>query len=199
MSVQTTTYDVFLSYSSTEVRTAQLVEDALVAAGLDVFNPSAVHPEVPRDEVLWKALAETAALVVIIHSERVLGSSTAVEVGAAMAWHKPIYVVHAGNGTARSPAYLERFPAYPVSRIDDVVWSIKRSLKTLSDEERDLLGKVYVEFGVPADRLLQNPASLEDLARQFNSRCHTSYAGEILIQEILRLRKSARLPRLRKG
>ena len=199
MSVQTTTYDVFLSYSLTEARTADLVERALVEAGLDVFNPARIDPGLPIQEVLWKALAETAALVVIVHSERAPGSNTAVELGAAMAWHKPIYIVHAGNGTARPPAYLERFPAYPMSRIDDVVSSIKRSLRTLSDDEREALREVYAELAVPADQLLANPTSLEDLAREFNSRCHTTYAGERLIQEILRLRKAGRLPRLRKG
>jgi len=199
MSVQTTTYDVFLSYSLTEARTAGLVERALAAAGLDVFNPAKIDPGLSIQEVLWKALAESAAFVVIVHPGRALGSNTSVELGAAMAWHKPIYIVQVGNGAAKPPAYLERFPAYPLSRIEDVVTSIKRSLKTLSDEEREMLCEVYAEMGVSADQLLLDPASLEDLARKFNSRSNTSYAGERLIQELLRLRKSGRLPRVRKG
>ncbi len=199
MSVQTTTYDVFLSYSLTEARTAGLVERALTEAGLDVFNPARADPGLPTQEMLWKVLAESAALVVIIHPQRAPGSNTAVELGAAMAWHKPIYVVRAGNGTAKPPAYLERFPAFPLSRIEDVVTSIKRSLRTLSDEERETLCEVYAEMGVSADQLLSDPASLEDLAQKFNSRSNTSYAGERLIQELLRLRKSGKLPRLRKG
>lgn len=117
--------------------------------------------------------------------------------GAAMAWHKPIFVVHTMTGNVRLPSYLEDFPAYPISRIDDVVQSIKRGLKPLSENEQSVLTSVYAELGIPTDRLLREPAAIEKFAQAFNKLCGTNLSGERLLQELVRLRKDGRLPRLR--
>src|SRR3990167_2333250 len=113
MSVQTTTYDVFLSYSLVEKPAAELVERALQEAGLDVFDPARIDPASEIHDTLWRALAESAAFVVVVPRERDPASNTAVELGAAMAWHKPIYVVHSERGPVTIPGYLSEYPAYP--------------------------------------------------------------------------------------
>jgi len=197
MSTQVVTYDVFLSYSLPEGRTAELVERALVEAGLDVFNVAKVEPGESLQDVLWRALAESAALVAILPSQSPVASSVAVELGAFIAWHKPIYIVHSATGHVKLPSYLTEFPAYPISRVDDVVQSIKRGPQPLSAQEREILFHVYLELGIPADRLLTDPASVEKLAREFQDRSGTPVPGERLAQELLRLRKRGSLPRLR--
>jgi hypothetical protein len=196
MSVQTTTYDVFLCYSLTEAETAELVERSLTQAGLDVFDPRNLEAGSRIDDVLWHAVAKSATLVVIVDPQVAPNANVALELGAAMAWHKPIYVVHADGGTAKLPSYLREFPAYPVSRLGDIAQSVKRGLTTLSDEERSILSSVYTELGIPVDKLLAKPAHVDALGRAFNSRCRKGASGERLVQELLRLRKAGQLPRL---
>ena len=197
MSVQTTIYDVFLSYSLMEAETAQLVERTLTQAGLDVFNPAKLEPGSHIRDLLWRALAESAALVVIVDPLRAPGSNVGVELGAAMAWHKPIYVVDANGGITKLPSYLREFPVYPISRIDDVAQSVKRGLVTLSEEEQSLLMSVYADLGISVDRLLTDPAHVDAFGQQFNRLCQRQVAGERLVQALLRLRKAGQLPRLR--
>ena len=135
MSVQTPTYDVFLSYSLTEGPIAELVECALTQAGLRVFNHSKLERGRHIEDALRLALAESGAVVAIVDPQRGPASAVAVELGAAMAWHKPIYLVHADIGVIRLPSYLQEFPTYPISRADDVVRSVKQGLNPLSEEQ----------------------------------------------------------------
>ena len=197
MSTQIATYDVFLSYSLTEARVADLVERTLSEAGLDVFNSAKAEVDGTNRNVLWRALAESSALVAIIPPLRTLPSTVSVEIGAAMAWHKAIYVIHTERGHAKLPKYLASFPAYPVSRIDDVALAITRGLVLLGEEDRSVLGTLYSKLGIPTDRLLQEPAAIEEFAEEFNRQRGTHMSGERLLQELIRLRKSGDLPRLR--
>jgi hypothetical protein len=197
MSTQVATYDVFLSYSLPDARTAELVERALEEGGLDVFNVVKVEPGEGLQDLVWRALAESAALVVVVSSQDNLASSVVVEVGAFLAWHKPIYIIHAAKGGTKLPSYLAKFQAYPISRVDDVVQSVKRDLQPLSDQDRAVLSDIYVTLGIPTDKLLGQAASIEELAREFESKSGRRVAGERLVQELVRMRKYANLPRLR--
>lgn len=199
MTTQTQTYDVFLSYSFTEGSTANLVERALTEAGLDVFTPSKVQATEDLEDALWRALAECAAVVAVLAPDRAPGSSTSVELGAAIAWHKPICIVHAEAASVRLPKYLSDFATYPISRIDDVVQSVMRTLRPLSKEDRAALCDIYMELGIPADNLLREPDAVEALARAFHSRRRKRTSGERLVQELIRLRKGGHLPRLVKA
>jgi len=198
MSRTKTIYDVFLSYSLTEADTAALVERALTAAGFDVFTPAKVEPGADVREAVWRALAESAALVAVVHPQHAPMSNTMVELGAAMAWHKSIFVVQTVNGKTRPPDYLQEFPVYPLSRLDDVVQSVRGSLKPLSERERDILRAVYADLRIPTDRLLRDPTAIEALASEFNRRSTAPVSGERLVQELIRLRKAGLLPRLAK-
>lgn len=197
MSTAVSDYVVFLSSSVTEGQTASLVERALTEAGLGVVSaPKLVQAGENIQNRLWKAIAESDAVVVVIDPSRPLPSSTGVEVGAAMAWHKPIYVLLTEAGNAKLPANLGE--SYPVARIDDLVQSLRRALKPLAREDQEVLAAVYSELGIPADRLLHQPAAIDELARGFQAHAGRQVAGERLVQELLRLRKSGRLPRVGK-
>jgi nucleoside 2-deoxyribosyltransferase len=197
MRVQTTTYDVFLSYSLTEAQQARLVERALAEAGLDVFTSDKLESGLPVSDVLRQALAESSAVVVVVDPQHTPGSNVAVEVGAAMAWHKPIYVVQTEAGKIIVSDYLRDFPTFPMSRLEDVVESVKRSFADLSEEERESLRSVYAKLGIPVDRLLGQPASIDALAREFHAKCRRRVSGERLVQELVRLRKRGQLSRSR--
>ena len=139
-----TTYDVFLSYPMTEAALADQVARALQQAGLDVFYDR-FEIEAGEDyrDALWRAVAESAALIAIVPSEGPLASFIVFEIGAFKAWHKPIYVIQAAEGNIKLPNYLADCPVYPLSRVTDVVESIKRGLASLTEDDRVVLEDIY--------------------------------------------------------
>jgi nucleoside 2-deoxyribosyltransferase len=199
MSVQTCPYDVFLSYSFTEGRTADLVERALTEAGLNVFNHAKIELGKDLEDVVRSALAESAAVVVVVDPERPPAHGTLLELGAAMAWEKPIYLVRADAGTVRLPDYLRRFRAYSVSGVDDMVQAVRREAAQLSEADRAVLLAVYAEFGIPLDRLMDEPRHVDALGHEFTARRKKHILGERLVQELMRLRKRGELPPIPKA
>ena len=159
-----TTYDVFLSYPQTEAGLAYRVACALQQAGLDVFWQHRSEAEQDVQDTIWRAIAESAALIVIVPSESPLASSVVVEIGAFKAWRKPIYVIQAAEGNIKLPSYLADCPVYPLSRVIDVVESIKRGLSSLTEEDRAALTDIYRKAGIPLDQLLMNRAAIDDLS-----------------------------------
>ncbi|MBN2580341.1 MAG: toll/interleukin-1 receptor domain-containing protein [Pirellulales bacterium] len=199
MSTQTaTTYDVFLSYPLSETAVAGSVANALKQVGLDVFGLDRIEAGENWRDVVWKALAESSAMIAIVPSEGILSSSVAVEVGAFRAWQKPIYIIQAGRGDLKLPAYLASFPVYPLSRVDDIVESIQRGLESFSEDDRKTLAIIYCELGIPTDQLLGNPACIDQLATEFEARTRKKVPGGQLVRELLNLRKSGDLPRIQK-
>ena len=204
MSVQISAQDVFLSYSITEGRTAELVRLAFSEAGLDVFDTAACESGSHSEDILRQALAKAAAVIVIVDVQRAPASTTMVELGAAIAWRKPIYVVYADTDVVKLPSYLQNYHAYPISRIDDLVRAVKHpqgSLSRLSEEDREVLRSVYVDMGVSVDKLAVNPGLLDQFSADFNARRGSDIPGERLMQELFNLRKrggKSGLPRLRK-
>lgn len=198
MSTQTaTTYDVFLSYPRTESGLADQVARSLEQAGLDVFWDREIALGENLQDTIWRALAESAALIAIVPSEGPLASNIAVEVGAFKAWCKPIYIIQAARGQVRLPAYLADCQVYPPSRVDDVVASIKRGLASLTEDDCRVLASIYDNYGISVDEILTNPVKIEAFADEFNARCRKRVTGERLVQELLRLRKKGQLPRIR--
>ena len=197
MKVQTTPCDVFLSYSLPEAQTADLVERALVGAGLNVLSPSKLENGTPYEDTIQLAIAESQIVVVIIDPRQAPSSTTAVELGAAIAWGKPIYVV-TEPGNTRLPDYLQNYPVFPVSRIDDLVQSARHdTTKSLSEDERSILYDVYSEVGIPRDKLVMTPSALKKLTIIFNDRSNTRVSQEQLAREIILLGKRGKLPRIR--
>lgn len=57
----------------------------------------------------------------------------------------------------------------------------------------------YVENDVPSDTLLKNQDKLSEFTRRFNTRLDTSsYTDKEVATKLLSLRKSGKLPRIRK-
>ncbi len=193
------TYDVFLSFSLADAGVADLAAQALTKAGLDVFRSDAVQPGSKLSDAVWQALAESAAVVMIIDPDEPPAATPAVELGAAMAWHKPVFALRSKTSTARLPAYLSDFPTYPVSRVDDLVRSIMEQSEALSPDEVATLGRVYEVLATPTDRLLRQPAVVDQLARSFAKASGRHVSGERLMRELIRLRKQGGLPRVRKS
>ena len=191
-----TTYDVFVSHAISDSDVAREIAESLQAAGLATFHAGAVRQGDDIGDAIWDALAESRALIAIISPDLPLQAMGTVEIGAAAAWSKPIYVVVNGSLTTKLPSVLRSYPIYPLSRFDEVIHAIQTGFDALTIDERDALADVYQNVGVPADQLSQSPRALRDLAKAFGKRTHKQFSGERLLSEILRLRKSGRLPRL---
>lgn len=197
MSTKTTTNDVFLSYSMADAEAARTVTASFVAAGIQVFDLAELRPGENLQQVVMKAIAEASALVAVLKPSSSSNPSIAVEIGAAWAWNKPVFVISTDEQDLRPPSFLGDARVYPPSRVDDVIRAIRRSLQPLSDEDRHVLRAVYASLNLSTDNLVQQPTAVDALATSFNRRRHKHVSGERLVQELIRMRKQGRLPRLR--
>ena len=190
--------DVFLSSAYSQKEAAEQVAHALRDAELRVFNFQELE-KMGQDaaSLLWQALAESEALVGIVSPGVQQSAAAAVEIGAAMAWHKPVYLIQTDPDIPDLPSYLEGFHRYPLSRVDDVVTAIRAGRGPLSDEDMSALSKIYARFAVPTDQYLRHPAIVDRLASAFSARRRKNISGERLVQELIRLRKRGDLPKVR--
>jgi hypothetical protein len=169
----------------------------LSEAGLAVFDISEIGPRYNIVEEMWQALAESWALVVLI-KPGTIPPSVAVEIGAAAAWQKPIYIVTIAEGKYQLPASLSQYELVKSSEISKLVESISKGRKPLTDKDRDALKEAYSRVRIPTDQLLREPRYVQKLQHLLKKEYGLTISGERMMQELLRLRKSGRLPRTRK-
>jgi len=189
------TYDIFLSYSLDLQNQAEVVAKKFADAGLTAFDLSELEPAHNVVEETWQALAESWALVVIVKPST-MPPSVAVEIGAASAWQKPVYILIETEGEYHLPVYFSKYETFKFSEIGTVVELILKDLKPLSDEDRQALAKAYVDLCIPTDRLLREPSSIERLKNVLWKELGIRISGERIMQELLRLRKRGRLPKI---
>jgi len=192
-----TTYDVFVSHAASDAKVASKIAHLLDAAGLQTFHEGSLEPGMDIKDVLWQALAESRALIAIISPETPWHAMGMIEIGAAAAWNKPVFLILNGPSSTKLPAALSAYPVYPISRLEEVIREIRTGLHPLSDEERDLLVELYRKSKTPTDQLNQSPRTLRELTEKFNRSSHRTLSGERLLLELLRMRKHRLLPRLR--
>ncbi len=197
MVTATTTYDVFLSYSSSDREVAAEIARRLESAGLHAFYDECIEPGTDLSSAIWDALAECRALVAVVSVHTTPDAMGMVEIGAAIAWNKPIYPILAGPSSTQLPDALKSYHAYPRNRLDDVIQKIRTEFEPLTDHDREVLVDVYKELNVSADEIGQSARSLRELTVQFNRRAQKQLSGERVLSELLRLRKKRALPRLR--
>jgi hypothetical protein len=162
-----------------------------------VFDPAAARAGAGVQQVVMKAIAECGALVAVMRPDAASTPSIGVEIGAAWAWKKPVYVISTDETNLRPPLALSHVRVFPPSRIDDLIYAFKQDNQPLSDDDRAALLAAYKDLNIPTDQLVQQPAALENLAARFGRGRRRRIAGERLVQELIRLRKKGRLPRIR--
>lgn len=199
MSVTTleTICDVVFAHGARDQGVARFVRQVLSNSSLGAFSVDTING---GDELIGdvrRALAECSAVVLLLTRSTLNSQNTAFEVGMALAWNKPIYVLFDGIDTEEIPAYLRDFRVRPLSDVEIVVQEIAEGRHALSDSARTELVEVYRELAVPTDQLLARPLELKELADRFRERTGSSIGGERLAQELIRLRKQSKLPRLR--
>ncbi len=198
MAKNSVTYDVFIVYDRRDAQTAACVADVLRTHGLTVFlDVEQLSPGMSIEDSIWQAMAESHAFVVVV-PEAILSSWLAFELGAAKAWNKPIYAVSAFAAHNNIPVSLRDFQILPVSRVDEIAQSITNTSAPLSEDDIVHLGDAYAATGVTVDQLLLQPQQLAALVKQFNKKSGRKMSGEQIMWHMLRLRKQAKLPVLKK-
>lgn len=185
-------FDIFISYAMQDRALAEQLAAACQAAGLSSVTANDIAPGANWDQVLWEALAESKALLAIV-SRTAPTANMGVELGAALAWNKPIFgIVDDASGSAL-PASLPSMRLYPASRIDDVIHAVKASDADLTDADRDELRKIYLESQTPVDRYAIDLDALRQLTDQFRGKINKPVSQERLLAELMRMRKAGKL------
>ena len=199
MSIATNTiYDVFITHGARDRGIADLVGRALADAGLEVY---AIHESQPDEDELSEMRTELAgcsAFVVILTQSTVKSPNVAFEIGMALAWNKPVFVLYDGISKSDIPNYLRSYRVASISKLSQVVREIKKVQQPLSDSDRETLVEVYCDLAVATDKLLGRPLLVRQLAEDFNGRTKSAVGGEKLVQELIRLRKQGKLPKLKR-
>ncbi|MGN6726953.1 MAG: toll/interleukin-1 receptor domain-containing protein [Tepidisphaeraceae bacterium] len=190
---KTITYDVFITHRAKDELIARRLAKLLEKSGLSVYSQLTSKAAARFADEMREALSESRSLVVIMSEVATASTTIALEVGAAHAWQKAIFVVLHDISHAQVPAYLSGTPFVRSNQIEKLVDAIKATSNGLTDKEKILLSDLYRRTGVPTDRLLHSPVPLERLARDFNRLAQTSLAPETILQELIRLRKKGKL------
>jgi TIR domain len=189
--------DVFLAASRRDAGVAEVVRRAFEDSGLVVFSSATMELGSDFSNAIREAIAESRVFVALLTPSFVRSSHLPLEIGGAWAWEKPIYLLLESLSPKDVPSYLKRYKAIPTTKLADAVASIARSAKPLSEQQREQLTRLYADLGVSSDQLALQPDTLDTLTRSFNEAVATRFSPERVLQEIVRLRKQGKLPRLR--
>ena len=192
MAKDVSTTDVFLSYNQRDAALADAMAGVLRSLGLNVFPGAGIAKGQCTEDAIWEAMAESKAVLVIV-TEAEPSAWILIELGAAKAWNKPVYVVASNPAAARLPAGARGMTIYPPSRIEEIGQEIKRHSDELSEADRAVLVEEYHRIGVPVDQLALQPKYLSRLTKQFKKRAKRDVASEELVRTLLLLRKRGAL------
>jgi len=187
------TFDVFISHRRVDSSTAQRVADNLSAIDLVVYDQAISSNASRFGDDVREALAESRVLLVILSKSSLRSATIALEVGAARAWQKAVYVLLVGVVPKEMPPFLQELDTFTVSRIPALINAIRDSASPLTLSQQAILARVYESSSVPSDQLARRPMALERLTRRFNNLASTTFAPERLLQELIRLRKKGKL------
>lgn len=186
------TYDVFVSYSQADKDLAREIAVQCKENRLQAF----VAGDMPQGESLgdrlWDALSESRAFVIIL-SDVGPTPHMGVELGAAQAWHKPVFGVVRDPRTKIPSSSMPGIHLYPAERIDDIIRAVKESGDDFTEPDYVTLAEIYRAINVSVDQLALAPRELEKLARKFNDSTGKLATGERLLSELLRMRKMGKL------
>jgi hypothetical protein len=191
------TYDVFISHGPSENKLASAIAEDLKSVGLEAFHAGNLEPDTDIGDAIWQALAESRALIAVVSPGVPMRAMGMIEIGGASGWNKPIYLILNGPSSTKLPPGLDKYPVYPISRLDEVIRSIQSSFEPLNENQRAVVTKIYKDLNIPADQLSGSMAGLQKLTTRFNRITHKQFSEERLLTEILRMRKKGQLPRLR--
>jgi len=107
-------------------------------------------------------------------------------------------VLYDGIKKSEIPKYLRGYRVASISKLPQIVREIKKVQQAFPDGDREALVEVYCDLGVATDKLLGQPLLVRELADDFNQQTKSAIGGERLVQELIRLRKQGKLPKLKR-
>ena len=197
MATATKTYDVFISHAASDRHLVAEIAGSLESVGLEAFHGGTVERGADVGDAIWQALAESRAVIAIISPDVSPQAMGMVEIGAAAAWNKPVFLIINGPSSTKLPPALSNYPVYPVGRLGEVIQQICVGFEPLTDDDRAVLAETYRDVKTAVDQLSQSPKELRDLTTRFNRNAGKQFSGERLLSELFRLRKRGQLPRVR--
>ncbi len=183
--------DVFIANSPSDAPLATEIANASRASGLEAITNAELPPGLDTSDALWEALAESRALIVILPRSGPTESMW-IEIGAVRAWNKPIFGVLT-DPLIHPPASLSGIPIYVPARIDELINAVKSADRDLSEADASVLAEAYEEIGKSVDQLILDPKLRRRLVRRFTAKAGKPAAEELLLSELLRMRKQGRL------
>lgn len=189
--------DVFLSHAAVDTGLAEGVVRSFQAAGLEVFPAAGLGANAGEAAEVRRRLQQSVAFVALLTPTLAREDAFTIEIGAAWAGSTPIYLLLSEIRKAEIPSYLRRYPAVPLwAGLEGVIEEVRKRAEPFSDEERAILIRAYQEVGLPVDRLIAAPAAGDRLAELFAEQSDRKLHPGRLVRELLRIRKSSKLPKL---
>ncbi|RIK75550.1 MAG: hypothetical protein DCC68_20965 [Planctomycetota bacterium] len=200
MSTVTQPFDVFIVHAPTDAAFARKVAQRLTDSGFNVLDDDWAEPGIPYGDAIREAINNSDAVVVLSTPASLDSEYVFLELGAATAWDKPIFVVRSGVSSDDLPVSLSPYWNCPVSELSKLTATLKSRLREelirLSDEERAWLAKACADVGLPIDEL--EYYQLEGIADRVSRRSGKRISAETVMQELIRQRKQDKLPPIRR-
>jgi hypothetical protein len=194
-------YDVFLSADWSDRDLSQILRHAIEERGLSVFAAVDLQRGENADweDQVRSALADARVFVLLLTRSSVNSTQVVLELGAALGWGKSIVVLTQGLEPTAIPGPLARLRPRPITEIRSVLDQISAGIHPLTGPQAEALGQSYTALGVSTDQLATDPVALDRLTRRFNRATSVEFSAERVLQELIRLRKMGRLPRLKRA
>jgi hypothetical protein len=132
--------DIYLSCATLDRDRAGEIVERLSAARLTTLRVSELEWQqaVAADQVerIWGALRASAALVVLGTRAHIRSPVLTMEVGAALADHKPIYVLVDPDAADDLPIYLQRQHVLPLAETDRWAAVLQESVRPAPGRRR---------------------------------------------------------------
>ena len=191
-------FDIFLAASPLDAGVAEVVRQSFEARGLNVFAERAIADDRDLEEMIRSAIIESRGFVTIVSRASINDAKIAVELGGAWGWGKPITLLLHGFSPSDLPDWLARYPHPPITELSAVIDDVIRATEPPTPEQCEALADAFTAIGVPIDQLLDRLGTLDELTERFNRQTLNSYPPERVFQELFRLRKRGRLPKLKR-
>lgn len=189
-------YDVFLTHAVEDSGLAALVTREFEIAGCGVFPFQSIEAGDDFRLRVVSALVESSAVVILLTKSSASSQIIAFEIGVAMAWSKPVFVLYDGLLEDEIPVFLREYRLIPLTKLGEVIPQVLEVRKPLTDSQRAWLTETYEQMRVSVDRLLLDQAQLQAFTEAYRERDASLAAGKPLMQELVRLRKLGKLPRV---
>ena len=188
-------FDVFIAYSEKDKRVALKIKRLLEIVGLQSFvDLSDVNWSRPTLSGAWDALAESRSVIAILGKQS--DENAFIAIGAAQAWSKPSFIVYPPSNPPTVDSAFHRFQLFSTSELDRLVAEVVKSQKAEPLPGQEILVDAYLAIGIPTDQLPILPGALDRLKNKVKQLSGKSYAPELILRELVRLRKKGVLPRL---